>query len=334
MKALQCEMCGSQDMVKQDGYFICQHCGTKYSVEEAKKMMIEGTVEVQGTVKIDDSDVVKKHIENARRAKRKKDWEETAKYYNLVEENDPENIEAIFFSTYAKLKQASIACDVSKLYQEYEILKNNISLIDDYYDINKSEETADVIKDISDAIITAPDDNGWVNPKVVRDPMAIAEREFIETLEKIINKDNKAYLHHLILLHCKRLVDEGPGWYDELSHFIEKSNNFLKEAEQGFEIVEIKPVPKSGGCYVATAVYGSYDCPEVWTLRRFRDYTLAESVFGRLFIRTYYAVSPTLVKWFGKTEWFKNLWKPTLDKMVAKLKADGVEDTPYEDKNW
>ena len=24
----------------------------------------------------------------------------------------------------------------------------------------------------------------------------------------------------------------------------------------------------SGGCYVATAVYGSYDCPEVWTLRR------------------------------------------------------------------
>ena len=69
-------------------------------------------------------------------------------------------------------------------------------------------------------------------------------------------------------------------------------------------------------------------------MRRFRDYTLAESVLGRLFIRTYYAISPTLVKWFGKTEWFKNLWKPTLDKMVAKLNADGVEDTPYEDKNW
>lgn len=27
------------------------------------------------------------------------------------------------------------------------------------------------------------------------------------------------------------------------------------------------------GCYVATCVYGSYDCPEVWTLRRFRDYS-------------------------------------------------------------
>ena len=24
-----------------------------------------------------------------------------------------------------------------------------------------------------------------------------------------------------------------------------------------------------GGCYIATAVYGSYDCPQVWTLQRF-----------------------------------------------------------------
>ena len=41
----------------------------------------------------------------------------------------------------------------------------------------------------------------------------------------------------------------------------------------------------SGGCYVATAVYGSYDCPQVWTLRRYRDYTLAETWYGRAFIR-------------------------------------------------
>ena len=45
------------------------------------------------------------------------------------------------------------------------------------------------------------------------------------------------------------------------------------------------------------------------TLRRFRDYTLAESWYGRAFIRTYYAISPTLVKWFGETNWFKKMWK-------------------------
>ena len=88
------------------------------------------------------------------------------------------------------------------------------------------------------------------------------------------------------------------------------------------------------GCYIATCVYGSYDCPQVWTLRRYRDNTLSSTWYGRAFIRTYYAISPTLVKWFGHTEWFKNMWKGRLDRMVANLNAEGVEDTPYEDRNW
>ena len=89
-----------------------------------------------------------------------------------------------------------------------------------------------------------------------------------------------------------------------------------------------------GGCYVATCVYGSYDCPQVWTLRRFRDNTLASTWYGRAFIRTYYAVSPKLVKWFGHTAWFKNLWRGKLDALVRKLQSEGVEDTPYSDKIW
>lgn len=86
-----------------------------------------------------------------------------------------------------------------------------------------------------------------------------------------------------------------------------------------------------GGCYVATAVYGSYDCPQVWTLRRFRDQRLAPTWYGRAFIRVYYAVSPTLVKWFGNTGWFRRFWRGRLDRMVKKLQARGLEDTPYED---
>lgn len=37
MKQLTCEMCGATDLIKQDGVFVCQSCGCKYSVEEAKK---------------------------------------------------------------------------------------------------------------------------------------------------------------------------------------------------------------------------------------------------------------------------------------------------------
>ena len=88
----------------------------------------------------------------------------------------------------------------------------------------------------------------------------------------------------------------------------------------------------SGGCYVATAVYGSYDCPEVWLLRRYRDYYLDKNFFGRLFIKIYYAISPTLVKWFGKAKWFKKLIKPILEKKIKKLKELGYSDTEYDDK--
>ena len=90
----------------------------------------------------------------------------------------------------------------------------------------------------------------------------------------------------------------------------------------------------SQGCYVATCVYGSYDCPQVWTLRRFRDNTLAKTLSGRAFIRAYYAISPTLVKWFGKTGWFKHMWRGVLDSMVRRLNDNGVEDTPYNDIEW
>ena len=88
------------------------------------------------------------------------------------------------------------------------------------------------------------------------------------------------------------------------------------------------------GCYVATCVYGSYDCPQVWTLRRYRDNVLGSTWYGRAFIHTYYAISPTLVKWFGHTKWFKKMWQKSLDRMVNKLRMRGVEDTPYQDKDW
>ena len=85
------------------------------------------------------------------------------------------------------------------------------------------------------------------------------------------------------------------------------------------------------GCYIATAVYGSYDCPQVWTLRRYRDTILSKKWYGRLFIYLYYYISPTLVKLFGNKNWFSKIWKPTLDKKVERLKIYGISDKPYID---
>lgn len=111
-------------------------------------------------------------------------------------------------------------------------------------------------------------------------------------------------------------------------------NNFIPPTLPNVHPVRPASASSSGGCYVATAVYGSYDCPQVWTLRRYRDNQLAKSRHGRAFIRIYYAISPTLVKWFGETKWFKRIWLIKLDKMVNNLQLRGFEATPYEDKQW
>ena len=76
-----------------------------------------------------------------------------------------------------------------------------------------------------------------------------------------------------------------------------------------------------GGCYIATAVYGSYTHPQTMVLRAYRDNVLLEHPGGRAFVRVYYATSPTLVKLFGNCAWFNHFWRKRLDAMVEQIKA-------------
>lgn len=157
---------------------------------------------------------------------------------------------------------------------------------------------------------------------------------------KFINQESGG-LHWICCAHLSgvqkatdslnQMIENDNGALDIINRRIERIQQNGLDPNAGSEIVEDN---SSEGCYIATAVYGSYDCPQVWTLRRFRDNTLGSTWYGRAFIRTYYAISPTIVKWFGNTQWFKQLWKNKLDKMVSKLRSNGVEDTPYQDKNW
>lgn len=317
MKQLTCEMCGSTNLIKQDGMYVCQSCGTKYSVEEAKKMMIEGTVDVSGsTVKLDNSSFVEKYLENARRARFKKDWAEVEKYYNMVEQSTPQNIEAVFYSSYGKLRCTLLEDYSAKWDNDIEVLKRSISVLDDYFDMAQENEQKQVIFDAMNDILVLT--NAAKN-NIIIGKMTNLKGEPVYSASPYLEK---------------RIADLYPQINETLDNIITK----YKECNMDYSYLisiknQIANAPKNG-CYVATAVYGSYDCPQVWTLRRYRDYTLAKTWYGRAFIHTYYAISPTIVKWFGDTDWFKKMWKGKLDRMVANLQEKGVEDTPYEDREW
>ena len=154
MKQIVCEVCGSNDLVKEDGCFICQYCGAKYSPEESKRLIVEvnGKVDVSGSkVTVDNTSFVERSLENARRAKAKEDWEECEKYYNMVEQYEPTNIEAIFYSSYGKARMALVDSDRFKREQKIKVLKNSISVIDDNYDNSpdKYEENKVLIQNIN-----------------------------------------------------------------------------------------------------------------------------------------------------------------------------------------
>lgn len=111
----------------------------------------------------------------------------------------------------------------------------------------------------------------------------------------------------------------------------ERNQHKIKPSEKEHPVSQ-QTAHKEQGCYIATCVYGSYDCPPVWTLRRYRDQKLAATWYGRVFIQFYYAVSPTLVKYIGQVRFVRAVWKKVLDKMVAKLKTEGYENSPYYDQ--
>lgn len=41
MRLIKCEVCNGNELVKENGFFVCQYCGCRYAPDEAKKLMVE-----------------------------------------------------------------------------------------------------------------------------------------------------------------------------------------------------------------------------------------------------------------------------------------------------
>ncbi|MCR5522854.1 MAG: zinc ribbon domain-containing protein [Clostridia bacterium] len=145
--AVKCPQCGADIQLDDSREFgFCNYCGTKVMQDKI-------VVEHSGSVKVDNSEYVEKFLQNARRAKLKEDWEETEKYYNLVEQNDPFNIEAIFYSSFGKAKQSLIDSDLYKRQAAFNVLTRCVSIIDDNYQIEDEEKNKPVIEQIGNDIM-------------------------------------------------------------------------------------------------------------------------------------------------------------------------------------
>ena len=114
MKKLTCMLCGSTDFKKEGSEFICNGCGSSYSLDEAKKMMVEGTVDVQGTVKIDQEDTIKNYLEMAKISVESEDIAGVENYTTKILELDPNNYEAWVYKAKMAGWGSSISNDKTK----------------------------------------------------------------------------------------------------------------------------------------------------------------------------------------------------------------------------
>lgn len=347
MKAIVCEMCSSHDVVKQDGVYVCQSCGTRYSTEDAKKLMVE----VTGTVTVDNSKKLENYYQLARQARENNNAQDAQKFYDLIRQEDPNDWEAGFFAVYYQAAQCKIMNIAGAANSAANAIDSTFRLISKEQDAREKSNALNTVivyaQGLAASLSSAAVSHYEKFPNVDDANKDLLERSnAVRKIHAALESGLKKYFPE----ENDKLISVQKAEYDfmldsNLFSYIAKAttlDGFKKWcAESGRVKKEVQAVDpsfgeteKKKGCYVATAVYGSYDCPQVWTLRRYRDDTLAATRRGRAFIRTYYAVSPTLVKWFGETAWFRNMWKPRLDKMVERLNAEGVQDTPYEDKEW
>ncbi len=363
MQAIVCEMCGSNDIVKQDGLFVCQNCGTKYTLEEARKLM--------GTVKIDETEKFDNIYQLAQRAKETSNIQDAKKYYGMLREQYPNHWEFYFFSIYydawdskvgqipivtANVKNAlqptfnlidnsgmeypfivSAHFDVASNVESMAIAFNNTIMNQHKDNVNRSRSNNN-FELIKSSSVDFADRSAAIGQMLLRLALCLdteyrkdtTQIKYKETFLRFLKYQENTLVDFYNSLYGTFKIQAYSATHDVIESYTKVIKDYEPDHTNPLDNM-IQPIPQKSGCYVATAVYGSYDCPEVWTLRRFRDYTLLRTWYGRIFVKTYYAISPTLVKWFGNTIWFKKLWRKPLDKMVNNLNKSGFKDTPYYD---
>lgn len=348
MKVLTCEICNNINLIKENGVFVCQSCSTKYSIEEARKIMIDDKVETTSVVKIDISSELANLYEVARRAKNSNNYENALRYYDMILVKDPSSWEANFYVVFFKAMSCKIAEIQSAAISVSNCIRSTFNLVKNGI-INDGEQQ-DIVNELH------------MRVSLISEMLYNSAKNFYNNINiQIRNNYTQEYIYNVS--SCTDIMYNFGNYLTEIfgstyaiisseswKQGIKMHNgyiNLLKDKELNKKIIiqyteKIKQHDatyqpptintSSGACYIATSIYGSYDCPEVWILRRFRDNRLSKNWHGRLFIKTYYKFSPILVKKFGKTKWFRSILSKPLDKFVSRLSKSGIEKTQYQDK--
>lgn len=126
--------------------------------------------------------------------------------------------------------------------------------------------------------------------------------------------------------------NNSPSWSYMGTRKVYVSNSGLdimkREADEDFEKLTGHPAPKipikttsnSGGCYIATVCYGNENANEVIALKAYRDEVLSKIWYGRIFIKTYYFISPSIADFLKNKSGINRIIKERIiNKIIKKI---------------
>ncbi len=118
----------------------------------------------------------------------------------------------------------------------------------------------------------------------------------------------------------------GTTYYFAATDYDSNGNESAFSNEITYAVPSVPSSPSSagggssgGGCFIATAAFGSYRAPEVILLQKFRDRILLTNLPGRLFVDFYYRVSPSIADFISQYDALRSATRLALQPLIFSI---------------
>ena len=290
----------------------CRYCGESLS-----------TLTIPADRKEPEKELVERYLRLAEAADDANNPSEAHVYYTKILELDPDNYSAWFGKAFSAVWQSSLANLriselVSQLDRAFELTPPNllcamkrlagakiahfavalfnlaVETFNTHISLNSFTEFAQRV----DLIVSLNELSFVYYPE---------ERDTLDRIVVAVHQTMKVYQDAF----ANRIFLNAHG-YDKAKKKLLETQEKIRRFDPKYAVV-IPPQHREF-CFVATEIYGSYDAPEVLTLRRFRDRVLAASLPGRWFIEFYYSYGPSIALWLKNREFLKRFLRLLLER--------------------
>lgn len=153
---IKCKVCGKTEFVKQDGMFVCLYCQSKYSIEEAKNLLINRNKDDDNIIseiqKFEDKEKLTNLYSLAEQAFLHQKYEEALNYYKEILIEQPNHWQPVFYTSY--LQYLCTTLTLANMGKELESLRNGFSFsVKILTEKQDSKENINILKDLLNKIL-------------------------------------------------------------------------------------------------------------------------------------------------------------------------------------